>query len=84
MNKVSVGKPEGETALGRPGTDRQTDRQGITMDRKEPGWAGTDCIHLAQDRPPGGTVQHGNSLLNCLIKCGEPEWFNFLASQKGL
>jgi hypothetical protein len=42
-----VGKPEGKRRLGRP---RRRWEDGITMDLREIGLAGVDCIRLAQDR----------------------------------
>jgi hypothetical protein len=45
--RVLVGKPEGERPLGRP---RRRWVDNITMDIKERGWDGMDCIDLAQDR----------------------------------
>jgi hypothetical protein len=45
--KVSVGKPEGKRALGRP---RRKWEDGIRMDLMEIGQGGMDWIQFAQDR----------------------------------
>jgi hypothetical protein len=45
--RVSMGKPEGKTPLGRPGR-RWEDN--IRMDLQEVGCGGMDWIELAQDR----------------------------------
>jgi hypothetical protein len=47
MYKVSVGKPEGKSPLGRP---RCRWEDGIKMDLRETGLEGVDWIRLAQDR----------------------------------
>jgi hypothetical protein len=45
--KVSVGKPEGKTPLGKP---RCRWEDGIKMDLGQTGWVCVEWIHLAQDR----------------------------------
>ena len=45
--RVLVGKPEGKRPLGRP---RRKWEDNIKMVLQEVGFAGTDCIDLAQDR----------------------------------
>jgi hypothetical protein len=45
--RVLVGKPEGKRPLGRPSRKWEDN---VKMDFKEVGWAGMDCIDLAQDR----------------------------------
>jgi hypothetical protein len=42
-----MGKPEGNRQVGRP---RRRWVDNITVDLKEVGWSGMDCIDLAQDR----------------------------------
>jgi hypothetical protein len=44
--KVSVGKPQGKTPLGR---HRHRWEDNIKMDLREIGWGGMNWIHLAQD-----------------------------------
>jgi hypothetical protein len=46
MYRVLVGKPEGESLLGRP---RRRWEDGIKMDFREIGWGGVEWIRLAQD-----------------------------------
>jgi len=45
--KISVGRPEGNRALGRR---RRRWEDNIRMDLMEIVWEGVDWIHLAQDR----------------------------------
>jgi hypothetical protein len=45
--RILVGKPEGKRPLGKP---RRRWENIITMDLREIGWGGMDCIDLAQDR----------------------------------
>jgi hypothetical protein len=47
MYKVSVGKPEGKSPLGRP---RRIWDGGVRMDLREIGGESVDWIQLAQDR----------------------------------
>jgi hypothetical protein len=47
VQKVLMGKPEGERTLGRP---RCKWEDGIRMDLREIGWGSIDWIQLAQDR----------------------------------
>jgi len=42
-----VRKPDGKRPVGRP---RRRCEDNITMDLREIGWEGVDCIHLAEDR----------------------------------
>ena len=47
LNRVLVGKPEGNRPLGRP---RRSWEDNIKMDLQEVGCEGMDCIELTQDR----------------------------------
>jgi hypothetical protein len=44
---ILVGKPQGQTPLGRP---RHRWADNIKMDFKETGWGDMDCTDLVQDR----------------------------------
>jgi hypothetical protein len=47
VNRVLVGKTEGERPLERP---RRRWEEGIKIDLSEIGWEGVQWIHLAEDR----------------------------------
>jgi hypothetical protein len=47
IHKISVGKPEGKSPLGRPGRRWEDD---IGIDFREIGEGGVDWIHMAQGR----------------------------------
>jgi hypothetical protein len=57
--RILVGKPEGNTPLGRP---RLRLEYNIRMDRREIGWGGMNWVDLAQDR------DQWRALVNTLIK----------------
>ena len=44
---ILVEKPEGIRSVGRP-RHRYVDN--ITVEHKEVGWKGVDCVHLSQDK----------------------------------
>jgi hypothetical protein len=57
-----VGKPEGKRSLGRP---RRRWVNNITMDIREIGWGGMDCIDLVQDRDRWSALV--NTILNIQV-----------------
>jgi hypothetical protein len=62
VNKVLVGKPEGNRSLGRP---RRKWENGIRMDLRDIGWESMDYIRLAQDRDQWRAVV--NAVMNLTV-----------------